>query len=144
MIARKVRRQLRHQAYSEVAELTPLISRDDSKKIAKCETVIEISDPSKFDETEEYATSPWRIPTDANVFLYFAQWPITLILWLTIPDSRRFRSYYVLTFVNCVLWIGCISYTVVSFSSNVGEFDARLPRFTIIDDSFMMQTACWA
>lgn len=109
-----------------MTEITPLFIRDN---IAKSYSTGDSAEPElnepfvKLDESEEdCATSPWHMAPDAGKIMYFVKWPITFTLWCTIPDASRYKSCYILTFVNCVLWIGCISYFVVNISTNVGEF----------------------
>lgn len=125
LLARKVHRRIRHQPYQEVSEITPLFIRGDIYQSAKkTTTTLELSEPfAKLDESgnDDCATNPWRVPADANVVIFLLRWPITFTLWCTIPDARRFKRFYLLTFINCVLWIGCISYMVVFIATNVGE-----------------------
>lgn len=125
-LARKFKRRIRHQQlYQEVSEITPLLSRVSEIKRGKMMNP-ELSEPfTKLDDdsgVDNCATNPWKVPVDSNLIMFFLRWPITFTLWCTIPDSKRFKSFYLLTFINCVLWIGCISYFVVYISTNVGEF----------------------
>lgn len=124
IFARNVRWRIRRQPYREVAELTPLFIRENFSN-AKSTTILELSEPLvKVDEeaaNDHCATNPWRIPNDTNKIYFLIRWPITVVLWCTIPDSRRFKGFYIFTFVNSVLWIGCISYFVVFISTNVSE-----------------------
>lgn len=127
LLARRVKRRLRRQPYQEVSEILPLFNREklqvdiigDGVKIN-----VELSEPLvKLLESsdEDCATNPWIIPATVNLFQFLLRWPITFLLWFTIPDSRRFKQFYILTFINCVLWIGCLSYIVVFITTDVGE-----------------------
>ena len=121
--ARKVQRRIYRQPYLDVTEIAPFFIRG---KVTdnKHETFLEFSEPSvKLDESnnEDGTTSPWKIPPNSNVLLFFIRWPITLTLWSTIPDSRRFKSFYIFSFINCVIWIGVCSYFIVFLSIDVGE-----------------------
>lgn len=126
LLAREVSRHFHRPLYREVTEITPLFIRDNFAQ--PCNTgdsaEPELNEPFvKLDESDEdSATSPWHIAPDSSKIMYFVKWPITFTLWCTIPDASRYKSCYILTFVNCVLWIGCISYFVVNISTNVGEF----------------------
>lgn len=123
ILARKVRRRLRRQPYQEVTEITPLFIRemlpaDDIK------TSSELSEPSvKINDaaSDDSATSPWKMPASSNPFFFIVRWPITFVLWCTVPDARRFKRFYILTFINCVVWIGFVSYFVVFMTTDVGE-----------------------
>jgi hypothetical protein len=122
ILARKVKRRIHRQPYQEVTEITPLFTREkltnDKRKIC-----LELSEPlMKLDESgnDDCATNPWKIPNNSNVLLFLLRWPITLTLWCTIPDSRRFKRFYIFTFINCVLWIGLCSYFIVFVSTDVG------------------------
>lgn len=125
MFARKVKRRIRHhhQLYQEITEITPFF---DHTKSSSSKLNLELSEPFvKLDDddgSDNCATNPWMVPIDSSLFMFFLRWPITFTLWCSIPDSKRFKSFYILTFINCVLWIGCISYFVVYISTNVGEF----------------------
>jgi hypothetical protein len=115
-VARKVQRRIRLRPDDEVSEITPLFTTE--------KTHYELSEPSlKLDaeNDENCATNPWRLPRDASTFKFFLRWPITFTLWCTVPDARRFKSFYIFTFVSCVLWILSLSYFVVFLSTNVGE-----------------------
>lgn len=136
LLARKVSRRFHRPLYQEVTEITPLFIRDNFAKSSNASdnTAVELNEPFlKLDELEEdSATSPWYIVDDTSKIMYFVKWPITFTLWCTIPDSRRFKSCYLLTFFNCVLWIGCISYFVVNISTNVGRFPSlSRPRLVL-------------
>lgn len=106
----------------EVTEITPLFKRakygnnDDScLKNNKKETKLSIQ-CDNF-EHSECVSNPWRISTPRDTL----RWPITFILWCTIPDCRRFQKFYVLTFINCVAWILILSYFIASMIAIVGE-----------------------
>ena len=73
----------------------------------------------------DYATSPWNVPEDCNRLMYLIKWPITLLLWLTIPDCRRHKKIYILTFIVCVLWVGLVSYFVASIVQSVSKYHRK-------------------
>ena len=124
VLTRKVKRSIYQQPYHEVTEITPLFTKHNGSKIDTRKTNLEFSEPFvKVIETstENFATNPWKVPDDMNKLLFLLRWPITFTLWCTIPDPRRFKDFYILTFISCILWVGCISYFTVFISSNVGE-----------------------
>jgi len=50
-------------------------------------------------------------------------WPLKLILFVTIPDSRykRWRNWYLVTFVMCVIWIAISSYLLSWMTTLLGD-----------------------
>lgn len=135
IFARKISRRIRYQAYQEVDELTPLFNRETVAK-DEIEISLNLTEPLlKLQDDDNCATNPWKVPANSNVPWFFLRWPITFTLWCTIPDSRRFKGFYILTFINCVVWIGCISYFIIFMSTNVGEFCWGLKRF--------LHFGCW-
>lgn len=124
---RKIKRQFYKQPYQEVSELTPLFKQFiDTKNIN-----IEISEPFIKGiniSDEEFKHLYFQVIT--NDIIFMMRLPIKLILWYTIPDARRYPHYYFMTFVNCILWIICISYFSVYVSSNVGKHQNILPSMT--------------
>lgn len=123
IFVRKVKRRIYRQPYLNVTEITPIFSQEKLRN-DKQKMFVELSEPSvKLDESnnDDCTTNPWRIPPNSNILLFLLRWPITFTLWSTIPDSRRFKSFYILSFFNCVLWIGLCSYSIVFVSTDVGE-----------------------
>lgn len=129
VLARRLKRRIRPHLSQEATEITPLFSHlrisnvaEDASKSelspALSEPLVKLHDDINADVC---ATTPWKVPDDLNRAVFFFCWPITFILWCTIPDPKRYKTFYILTFINCVLWIGCISYFVVFISTNVGE-----------------------
>ncbi|CRK89694.1 CLUMA_CG003378, isoform A [Clunio marinus] len=126
VLTQKFRHRLIRQSYHEIAEIAPLFSQKKST-IASMDgfvvNVKELSEPFvKVDESDndcDYATSPWKVPTTDNTTIYYLKWPITFTLWCTIPDSRRFKNCYLLTFFCSALWICCISYIIVFITNDV-------------------------
>ncbi|XP_022904881.1 sodium/potassium/calcium exchanger 5-like [Onthophagus taurus] len=51
-------------------------------------------------------------------FLY--TWPLRFALYWTVPDSRKFPKLFPVTFVMCMVWIGCNSYIVSWLISIIG------------------------
>ncbi|XP_026463670.1 sodium/potassium/calcium exchanger 3-like [Ctenocephalides felis] len=77
---------------------------------------------TKVEEEEvEFAESPWTGPESGGLFAYILKWPISLVLWLTIPDCRSRPRMYPLTFIMCVIWIGVTSYMVAWLITVIGD-----------------------
>jgi hypothetical protein len=51
-------------------------------------------------------------------------WPIHLVFLVTIPDCEkpRFKRWFPLTFLMCIIWIGSLSYVVAWMITIIGEF----------------------
>lgn len=130
LLAKKIKTQVWSIAYirlddeegSEVTEITPLFARaklynknndDDDKCHDNNMKEMKLGVESEF----EYASNPWKIPAPREIL----QWPITLMLWCTIPDCRRFQKFYALTFINCIAWILILSYLISSMIAIVGK-----------------------
>lgn len=122
----------------EVTEITPLFAHAKTDTNDVDDNSVKLSVPfDKYAHNNECATSPWRIPYSRNFLLSVLRWPITFILWCTIPDCRRFQKFYVLTFVTCVVWILFLSYLIASLITVVGKlinfssslFSSRLIEF---------------
>ncbi|CAG5008159.1 unnamed protein product [Parnassius apollo] len=64
---------------------------------------------------------PGEKASTARKALWVAALPISLILWVTIPDCRHRPSFYPLTFMMCVAWIGGVSYLVAWIITILGD-----------------------
>lgn len=72
-----------------------------------------------------FLDTPFVWPTGdtlAQIWFYFV-WPLKLILFVTIPDSRykRWKKWYLLTFVMCVIWIAVSSYLTSWMTTVLGD-----------------------
>lgn len=54
-------------------------------------------------------------------------WPISLVLFLTVPDCRqeRWRKWYPITFLSCIFWIAITSYLVAWMITVIGQCSSR-------------------
>ncbi|KAL6440980.1 hypothetical protein ACFW04_003393 [Cataglyphis niger] len=79
------------------------------------------------EQAEEYVEpdTPFVWPTGGNLAkLWFCfVWPLKLILFVTVPDSRykRWRNWYLITFVMCVIWIAISSYLTSWMTTVLGD-----------------------
>lgn len=50
-------------------------------------------------------------------------WPIHLIFMCTIPDCEkpRFKNWFPITFLMCIIWIGSLSYVVAWMITIIGN-----------------------
>ncbi|XP_020283761.1 sodium/potassium/calcium exchanger 3-like [Pseudomyrmex gracilis] len=79
------------------------------------------------DKVEDYVEpdTPFVWPTGSTLAkLWFCfVWPLKLILYVTIPDSRykRWRNWYLVTFVMCIVWIAISSYLTSWMTTVIGD-----------------------
>lgn len=52
--------------------------------------------------------------------LWVMTWPISFVLYVTIPDCRKHVKWYPASFIMCMVWIGSTSYTVAWFITVIG------------------------
>lgn len=71
-------------------------------------------------QLDEGADTPWIVPDDTNTFVYILRWPITFVLWLTLPDCRKHPNLKMFTFFSCIVWIGITSYAVAMTITIIG------------------------
>lgn len=129
-MSRAFRRKSCVRPYAEVTEISPLLSNGGQNGITgngasknghsnghgACD-----SDASEDSfEEEELASTPWN-RRDENTLAYICRWPITFVLWTTIPDCRRYPKLRMLTFFACIFWIGITSYFVAFLVTVVGD-----------------------
>ncbi|KAJ2954393.1 hypothetical protein O0L34_g2656 [Tuta absoluta] len=124
-------------------EVTPLLVKQNGKneKSYRLDAVGRMSvvrpDPSDLEQgvgltrsqdssgSDVSSSSLWSWPSQktsgAKKLLWVVTWPISLVLWLTIPDARRSPRLVPLTFVMCISWIGGVSYLVAWIITVVGD-----------------------
>lgn len=74
----------------------------------------------------ESIASPWSC--ENQTFLeFFFRWPITFLLWLTVPNGRKYHSLKYLTLILSIIWIAGISYFVAFVITIIGEYYYRPP-----------------
>ncbi|XP_063632863.1 sodium/potassium/calcium exchanger 3 [Cydia splendana] len=91
---------------------------DDSPHHVPPETAKSVSD--------EYEHSLWKFPFKRSWFTqttWFVTWPIHLVFLFTIPDCEkpRFKNWFPLTFIMCIVWIGSLSYVVAWMITIIGD-----------------------
>eukprot|EP00241_Pyramimonas_parkeae_P003940 CAMPEP_0114251546 /NCGR_PEP_ID=MMETSP0058-20121206/15329_1 /TAXON_ID=36894 /ORGANISM="Pyramimonas parkeae, CCMP726" /LENGTH=623 /DNA_ID=CAMNT_0001365357 /DNA_START=658 /DNA_END=2526 /DNA_ORIENTATION=- len=77
------------------------------------------------DTEEEDNNSPFVYPTDEDTttkIVWVLSLPFYALFTLTIPDcqNKRFEQWYVLSFVNSILWIGVITWFMVDWANFIG------------------------
>ncbi|XP_045458114.1 sodium/potassium/calcium exchanger 3 [Melitaea cinxia] len=75
---------------------------------------------------EEYRHSLWKWPSGRSKLTkttWIVTWPIHLVFLFTIPDCEkpRFKNWFPLTFIMCIVWIGSLSYIVAWMITIIGD-----------------------
>ncbi|KMQ94608.1 sodium potassium calcium exchanger 4-like protein [Lasius niger] len=93
----------------------------------KSSSANDVETPNHVEQADEYVEpdTPFVWPTGgslAKVWFWFV-WPLKLILFVTVPDSRykRWRDWYLITFVMCVIWIAISSYLTSWMTTVLGD-----------------------
>jgi Ca2+/Na+ antiporter len=96
--------------------------RDDVSCVGEVEETGE-SDDEDEDEEEETIWERFAAPDGPGDWpLYLASLPFILAFTLTIPDcaKKKYKRWFVVTFINSIAWIGIICYGMVHFASLAG------------------------
>lgn len=65
------------------------------------------------DEEENGDWALWEIPPNPSkfdIFWFFFTWPIRFCLHYTIPNPIKYKKWFVVSFIMCIVWIACVSY----------------------------------
>ncbi|XP_054006556.1 sodium/potassium/calcium exchanger 4-like isoform X2 [Hylaeus anthracinus] len=86
---------------------------------------LDIASQSGRSEKAEEIENLFAWPTEKQVLLkcwFLLNWPLKFLLFVTVPDTRRerFKNWYPLTFVMCVIWIAIASYLLSWMMTVVG------------------------
>lgn len=78
------------------------------------------------DTPDEYRHSLWKWPSGRSKLTkttWIVTWPIHLVFLFTIPDCEkpRFKNWFPLTFIMCIVWIGSLSYIVAWMITIIGD-----------------------
>ncbi|KAJ8960849.1 hypothetical protein NQ318_020147 [Aromia moschata] len=100
-----------------------------SLKSPATEQVQETEEVNKADAgqaDEEEPQSLWKWPKGRGAFTqatWIVTWPIHLVFLFTIPDCEkpRFKKWFPLTFIMCIVWIGSLSYAVAWMITIIGD-----------------------
>lgn len=86
--------------------------------------------------------SLWRISRDSKfkTFWWFYTWPIRFLLTFTVPNPKRMRSWYPLTFILCILYIGLNSFMIYWMVAIIG-YTFGIPE-TIMGMTFIAWGGC--
>ncbi|XP_037036728.1 sodium/potassium/calcium exchanger 3-like isoform X2 [Bradysia coprophila] len=109
-IVSNLKRKPKVRPYREVTEIAPLLNKEGQST----DKFVPTTELEKIDEEnlDDFADTPWSRSASTGRIAFVARWPITLALWLTIPDCRKYPKLRLLTFFMCIVWIGLTSYFV--------------------------------
>ncbi|XP_005177407.2 sodium/potassium/calcium exchanger 4-like [Musca domestica] len=115
--------------YREVTEFTPLLTKNESKFSLATEAYVSLERGLhsshlmlylEQQEKQENIRSPWSCEGYSKVEFIF-RWPITFILWSTVPNCRQRNALRYLTFVLAIVWTGIMSYVVAFAITIIGD-----------------------
>jgi len=112
-------------------EVTPLLKHEKPSLLTPTMTDVVIGDEIENDiksekkQDLESSTEIWKWPdlhtsTGGKIF-WVLTWPINLLLWLTVPDCRKYPKLFFVTFFMCIVWIGSTSYMVAWLITIIGD-----------------------
>ncbi|GLV48650.1 zydeco [Carabus blaptoides fortunei] len=106
----------------------PQLQLNGSVKIPVMEMETPALEDTKPEESqpEDNRHSLWKWPKGRGWFTqmtWILTWPIHLVFWFTIPDCEkpRFKEWFPLTFIMCIIWIGSLSYVVAWMITIIGD-----------------------
>ncbi|XP_012060888.1 PREDICTED: sodium/potassium/calcium exchanger 3-like [Atta cephalotes] len=90
-------------------------------------SVTNVETQNHVENIEEYVEpdTPFVWPTGSklNKIWFYLVWPLKFILFITIPDTRykRWKKWYLVTFIMCVIWIAVASYLTSWMTTVLGD-----------------------
>lgn len=76
------------------------------------------------DIDEEEEVQLFSLPVNGSAFDYFwffFTWPIRFLLHFTIPDPIKYKKWFALSFLCCIVWIGGMAYIVFWMVVCIGD-----------------------
>lgn len=76
------------------------------------------------DIEEEEEVQLFSLPVNGSMFDYFwffFTWPIRFLLHFTIPDPIKYKKWFALSFLCCIVWIGGMAYIVFWMVVCIGD-----------------------
>ena len=86
----------------------------------------ENSEKDENEKTDSELASPFSLPSSdlktVEKIKFFLFWPITFILFITVPNSKKktWAKFYLLTFVMSLVWLSIFSYLMVWMITIIG------------------------
>ncbi|GJQ67445.1 hypothetical protein Trydic_g8296 [Trypoxylus dichotomus] len=122
-LRRTCRRRYKHRYQEILSETHPLLVRCEKNG---CANFIMANGDITLKDCEELedSTNIWKWPTNETKprkCFWVLTWPISLILYLSTPDCKKYPRLTALTFLMCVFWIGSTSYLVAWLITIIGD-----------------------
>ncbi|XP_053624242.1 sodium/potassium/calcium exchanger 3-like isoform X2 [Plodia interpunctella] len=95
-----------------------------SNGLSEIDKVAVVDEVLVEDTDQKTPKSIWKLPKGKSVaytIWWFYSWPLKLILNITIPSPIKYRKFYPLAFIMCIIWIGVNSYFVSWSMTVMGE-----------------------
>lgn len=113
-----------------------------------CFHVVSLEDAEIIPEDDDDKASPkkpkslWHWNTDSKfkAFWWLYTWPIRCLLTFTVPNPKRMRAWYPLTFVLCIVYIGLNSFVIYWMVAIIG-FTFGIPE-TVMGMTLMAWGGC--
>lgn len=120
-VVAKLKKKPTIRPFREVTEIIPLLHEDTKNKSSNGQHIYPALETIAENYSTEIADSPWKRTNGTSLCGFIVKWPITAILWFTIPDCRKYPKLRCLTFIMCIVWIGVTSYIVAFLITVVGD-----------------------
>ena len=91
-----------------------------------------IVDSITSESTSITTTWVWTVPSSrCKYVIWVISWPLIAVMFVTVPDcrQRRWRQWFVLTFLTSIAWIGVYSYLMVWMITVVGQSEGNFSIF---------------
>ncbi|XP_022904844.2 sodium/potassium/calcium exchanger 4-like [Onthophagus taurus] len=128
-LTRKLRKSRGH--YQEILlETQPLLSSCQKNNCYNKNGFLSLSGSGSSDitlkdcEDFEAGTNIWRWPSEYNILgkiWWIFTWPISFVLFLTMPNCQKYPKLMTGTFLMCICWIGGSSYIVAWLITTIGD-----------------------
>ncbi|KYN26792.1 Sodium/potassium/calcium exchanger 3 [Trachymyrmex cornetzi] len=97
------------------------------RSVASRKSSVNVEAQNDVENIEEYVEpdTPFVWPTGSklNKIWFYLVWPLKFMLFVTIPDTRykRWKNWYSVTFIMCVIWIAVASYLTSWMTTVLGD-----------------------
>ncbi|CAH0557325.1 unnamed protein product [Brassicogethes aeneus] len=122
--AHRVVAKFRKPKYYQVDESHPLLFKDQNGNAKGVCDILDAELTLKDCEDLEESTKIWEWPIEETAqgqLWWVLTWPISFILYMTMPDCRKHPKLSCITFAMCIIWIAGTSYTVAWLITIVGD-----------------------
>lgn len=120
---RLVARFRRKSYYVEVlSETHPLLVKNGKPNgiFEILDTELTLKDCNALEQSIEI----WKWPNDQTVkgkIWWVVTWPVAFILYMTIPNCKKYPKMFVFTFIMCLVWLSITSYILAWLITVIGD-----------------------